>query len=178
MESGSDCCEPVARVGADEQHGADAQPHGGACRHLVELAGGKHRGRAQRKDHRRLAGGDKFFKMRGQRGVAGVGIVKAESGDERVRRPVFLLHAEHARKKRQHEIGRVLGVEDGIGAPRQAQFAAQRVDGLRPFAGDKAGQAAHGAAHAGHVLSARASRGYGGSTGGSKAEKNENGAST
>ena len=140
---------PVARVGADEQHGADAEAHGGAGGDLVKRPAASTAAEPSVKTTGGSPAEKNFSRCCGQRGVAGVGIVEAEAGDERIGRPVFLFDAEDAGEKRQHQMGRVLGVEDGIGARRQAQFAAQVVDGLRPFAGDKAGQALDGAAHAG-----------------------------
>lgn len=86
--------------------------------------------------------------MRRKGGVAVFGVIETEAGNAGVRRPVLLLLAEGAGKERQDERGRVLGVEEWVGAARKAQFAAKLVDGLGPVAGSDAGQPLHDAAHA------------------------------
>ena len=88
--------------------------------------------------------------MRGQRGVAGVGIVEAEAGDTGVGRPVGLFLAEDAGEHGEDQVRRVFGVEEWVCAARQAEFAAQVVDGLRPLAADESGEALDGASHAGN----------------------------
>jgi len=144
----------VAGIGADEQDCADAQAHGGLCGDLVEGSCGEDCRGTEGEDDGGLAGVEKFLEVRRQAGVAGVGVVEAEAGDEGVGGPVFLLDAEGAGEEGEDEVGGVLGVEDGIGACWQAELAAQIVDGLGPLAGDKAGEAAHGTAHGGKLVCA------------------------
>ncbi len=81
--------------------------------------------------------GNKFFKAWRQLRVARVRIVVGEPGDQRVRRPVLLLLAQHARKQRQHQVGRMLGIEQRILAARQSQFLPQRINRLGPLAARK-----------------------------------------
>ena len=124
---------PVARVGANQQHRAHAQLHSRPRRVLEEPPRRQHRRRPQRKHHRRLARGQKLLQMRRQRCVALLRVVVAEARNQRVLRPVLLLHAQHPRKQRQHQARRVLGVEERIPAPGQPQLRAQLVDRLRPL---------------------------------------------
>src|SRR5258708_38685718 len=84
--------------------------------------------------------------------VAVLRVVKAESSDLRVGRPIALLHAEHAAEHGQHLVRRVLRIEDWIRSARKAELTSQRVNWLRPLARDKAREASHGAAHPRHRL--------------------------
>ncbi len=56
----------------------------------------------------------------------------------------------------------MLGIEERIGSAIQAQFVAQLVNGLRPFAADETGEALDGPAHAGDgLVGAREARVHG-----------------
>ena len=146
---GQGLAELVALVGSDEKDGADAEADGGAGGELVKTACSENGRGAEGEDDGGRTGGEERFEVGGQGGVAGVGIVKAEAGDEGVFRPVLLGDAEDTREEGEDQERRVLGVEEGIFAFGQAELAAQVVDGLGPLAADEAGESLDGASHAG-----------------------------
>jgi hypothetical protein len=122
---------------ADEEQGARAErpgrPHGVA----VKVARRVDRRRAEREDDGRLAGAEEFEECgigAGPVARAVAPVVEGEARDERVRRPVGLRFGQHLREEGEDERRRVLRLQDGVAAARQADLLPEPVDGLDELA--------------------------------------------
>ncbi len=138
---------PVPLIRPNQQHRPHSQPHRRLGAELVEPSRRQHRRRPQRKHHRRRPRRQKLLEICRQLVVPRVRIVVAEPRNPSVFRPVLLLHSQHPRKQRQHQVGRMLGVEQRIRTLRQSQLRPQIVDRLRPLPAHKPRQPPDRPAH-------------------------------